>query len=159
MASPVRSMNTISWIPCSPEPELFVRTDRLTVIVQAFKVSCRGVQKTVECLWLRGEMDFPSLPSVKGLLLRLTDRGDLLIGLDMSRLTHIHSAALESLVHEASRVDSLGGRMRILSPTEEVRQLVDLLGLSCVLPLDDGFRDHLKQLAFPQTEREVRRAK
>ncbi|GEM_PF-6415350 len=151
-------MNTVAWIPCSPEPDLFVRTERLTVVVQAFKVSCRGVQTTVQCLWLRGEMDPEAIPAVEDLIRKLNDRGDLRIGLDMSRLTHIHSAALDSLIQEASRLDSLGGRMRILAPTEEVRELVDLLGLSCVLPMDAGFRDHLKQLAFPQPEKDTHRA-
>lgn len=151
-------MNTVSWVPCSPEPDLFLRTDRLTVIVQAFRVSCRGVQTTVQCLWLRGELDPQAIGPLEALLKRLTDRGDLRIGLDMSRMAHIHSAALESLIQEASRVDALGGRMRILAPTEEVRQLVDLLGLSCVLPMDDRFRDHLKLLAFPQLERGVRKS-
>lgn len=153
------AMNTVAWIPCSPEPDLFVRTGRLTVIVQAFKVSSHGVQSTVQCLWLRGEMDLEAIPAIEELLHKLIARGDVRIGLDMSRLTHIHSVALNTLVQEASRLDARGGRMRILAPTEDVRHLIDLLGLSCVLPMDAGFRDHLRQLAFPQPERDLRRAK
>lgn len=152
-------MNTVHWIPCSPEPDLFVRTQRLTVVVQAFKVSSHGTQTTVQCLWLRGEMDPESVSSVEELIHKLVARGDLRLGLDMSRLTHIHSSALDSLIEEASRLEAAGGGMRILAPTEEVRELVELLGLQHCLPMDASFRDHLRQLAFHQPEREPRKAK
>ncbi len=152
-------MTTVHWIPCSPEPDLFVRTQRLTVVVQAFKVSSQGVQTTVQCLWLRGELDPESVPALEELIGNLTARGDLRLGLDMSRLTHIHSSALDSLVEQASRLEALGGGMRILAPTEEVREVVELLALQHCLPMDASFRDHLRQLAFPQPEREPRKTR
>jgi len=74
------------------------------------------------------------------------DRGITQICMDLSRCNGMDSTFMGTMVGLHNRLKRDGGRLVILNPTETNRKLVDMLGLSRVMPVLDG--EDLPDLTF-----------
>jgi anti-sigma B factor antagonist len=89
-------------------------------------------------LALAGDLDVYTATHLRERLVDLIAdaRPDLVI--DLAELAFVDSTGLGTLVDGMKRVRQAGGSMALRSPTPAVQRVIDITGLSRVLPLSDG---------------------
>ena len=75
-----------------------------------------------------GQIDSHTSPSLDDVLSALADGADLAV--DLSRVTFVDSSGLRVLVRAHKRQLGGGGRLTIVDPSEPVRRLLDITGLT-----------------------------
>jgi anti-sigma B factor antagonist len=97
-------------------------------------VSKEGAQTV---LALAGDLDVYTATHLRERLVDLIadTRPDLVI--DLAELVFVDSTGLGTLVDGMKRVRQAGGTMALRSPTPSVQRVIDITGLSRVLPLSD----------------------
>jgi anti-sigma B factor antagonist len=91
-----------------------------------FRLSKNG---TGETLFVAGELDISSAPAFERAVSQALDGQGQEIRLDMSELTFMDSTGAKALVGVHKHVERLGRRLVVVSPTPEVRMVLEILGL------------------------------
>ena len=93
---------------------------------------------TAQTLYLTGELDVASAPALEHAVARALDGQGGEFWLDVSGLTFMDSTGAQGLIHVQDRVEALGRRLVVVSPTPAVRRVIDLMGLDEVLDVRDA---------------------
>jgi stage II sporulation protein AA (anti-sigma F factor antagonist) len=101
----------------------------------AFRLGQNG---TAETLYVTGELDVASAPALEHAVAHALDGQGGEFRLDIGGLTFMDSTGAQGLMHAHNRVEALGRRLVIVSPTHAVRRVLDLMGLDQVLDVRDG---------------------
>ena len=92
-----------------------------------------GSKATVE---IEGKLTVNAAPSLRSLLDTLPEEVcD--IDIDLSKTSYIASTGLRILVAADKLAHERGGRVRLLHPTEEVRRILEIVGLLEVIAVED----------------------
>jgi anti-anti-sigma factor len=81
-----------------------------------------------------GEFTTKALVEVKSLLEDLEKTGSLRIAIDLSKSSFIDAAAIQLMINYYKKIVGKGGRLKILSPSEDA---LDILKMLCVKELTD----------------------
>jgi anti-sigma B factor antagonist len=94
-------------------------------------------------LFLRGELDIASVPSLEAAVARRCSEDGKAITLDLSRLVFIDSTGLAAIVLAGKLCEKNGLEFSLVQGPSAVRRLFELTGLIDVLPFqqDEGVRD------------------
>lgn len=103
--------------------------------VLAFRLGQNG---TAETLYVTGELDIASAPALEHAVAHALDGQGGEFWLDISGLTFMDSTGAQGLVHLHNRVDAVGRRLVIVSPTPAVRRVIGVLGLDQFLDVRDA---------------------
>jgi anti-anti-sigma factor len=79
---------------------------------------------------LDGRLDAVDAPDMSRFILGLIDAGNKKLVIDLTRLDYISSAGLQVFVQVAKRLRTEGGELRLCAPSEQVRRVFDIAGLS-----------------------------
>jgi stage II sporulation protein AA (anti-sigma F factor antagonist) len=101
----------------------------------AFRLGQNG---TAETLYVTGELDVASAPALAHAVAHAIDGQGGEFRLDISGLTFMDSTGAGGLLHVHNRVEALGRRLVVVSPTPAARRVIDLMGLDQVLDVRDG---------------------
>jgi anti-sigma B factor antagonist len=103
------------------------------------------VEDTSGCLVVRlaGEMDLASSPRLRETLLRLLNRTDLSVVIDLSALDFIDSTGLSALIAGARRATALGRDYALAAPQPRIRKVFDVTGIGQVIPVHDAIDNAL----------------
>ena len=88
-------------------------------------------------LFVSGELDVASAPALEHAVAHAIDGQGGEFRLDFSGLTFMDSTGARGLMHVHNRVEALGRRLVVVSPTRAVRRVIDLMGLDQVLDVRD----------------------
>jgi anti-sigma B factor antagonist len=90
---------------------------------------------TTETLFVAGELDIGSAPVFEQAVRRALDGQGQEFRIDMSRLAFMDSTGAKALMHVHTHVEGLGRRLIVVSPTREVRMVLDILGLDQMIAI------------------------
>jgi len=76
-----------------------------------------------------GELDIASAPALEHAVSQTLNGQGEEFRLDLSRLTFMDSSGAQALLHVHKRAEGLGRQLVIVSPTREVRMVLEVLGL------------------------------
>jgi anti-anti-sigma factor len=93
---------------------------------------------TAETLYVTGELDVASAPALEHAVAHALDGQSGEFRLDISGLTFMDSIGARGLIHAHNRIEGLGRRLVVISPTRPVRRVLNLIGLDKVLDVRDG---------------------
>jgi len=88
-----------------------------------------------------GEVDVVSAPEVRGEIVGVVTGGSTEVVLDMSGVVFIDSFGLGVLIGAVKRIQSHGGRLRVVVGEARVAAVLELTGLDRVLDLRDSVDD------------------
>ena len=88
-----------------------------------------GHDGTAETLFVMGELDISTAPAFEHAVSEALDGQGEDFRLDLSQLTFMDSSGANTLFHVHKRVDGLGRRLVVVSPTRAVRMVLEVLGL------------------------------
>jgi anti-sigma B factor antagonist len=94
-----------------------------------------GHDGTAETLFVMGELDISSAPALEHAVNEALDGQGEEFRLDLRQLTFMDSTGASTLFHLHKRVDGLGRRLVIVSPTNAVRMVLEILGLDQVIDI------------------------
>jgi stage II sporulation protein AA (anti-sigma F factor antagonist) len=99
---------------------------------------CRYARNgTAETLYVTGELDMATAPILEHTVAGALDGQGGEFRLDISALTFMDSTGAKAMLRVHERVESLGRRLIIVSPTRAVRRVFELMGLRGVLEVRD----------------------
>lgn len=93
-----------------------------------------------------GELDVYSGPTLRKLLVEQSDAKRHTLVIDLSRLTFTDSSGIGILVGAFKRANARGGAVCLLSPSDHLRKLLRMTGLTRVFPIFDYLQDALDLL-------------
>lgn len=96
---------------------------------------CKLGHDGTETLFVMGELDISTAPTLERAVRDALDGQGGEFRLDLSQLTFMDSTGANSLLHLHKRVDGLGRRLVVVSPTDAVRMVLEILGLDQVIDL------------------------
>jgi anti-sigma B factor antagonist len=85
---------------------------------------------------VRGELDVSTAPRLKETLGQLIDKGVRDLTLDLTDLVFIDSNGLHALVASLKRLRERDGTLRLRAPRPNVRKVLEIVGLTEVVPID-----------------------
>lgn len=88
---------------------------------------------TAATLYVAGELDVATVPTLERAVAGALDEQGGEFRLDLSALTFMDSTGARALLQIHQRVELLGRRLVVVSPTEAVRRVFELMGLSDIL--------------------------
>jgi anti-anti-sigma factor len=115
-----------------PEPRDDVRSEAEGHL--RFRFARNGAADT---LYVKGELDLATGPELERTVARLLDGQGEEFRLDISALTFMDSTGAAAVTRVHQRVESLGRRLVVISPTGAVRRVLEVMGLSNVLDVRD----------------------
>jgi anti-anti-sigma factor len=92
---------------------------------------------TAETLHVTGELDMATGPALERTVAGAVDGQGGEFRLDISAVTFMDSTGANAVLRVHRRVESLGRRLVVVSPTGPVRRVFELLGLDSVLDVRD----------------------
>jgi anti-anti-sigma factor len=98
-------------------------------VVEEFGVSV-VVASEETVLHLQGEVDCLSSPYLRGILDASIDGGHADVVLDLTALEFMDASGLRVIANAADRLEMLGGTLAIRSPSELVRRMLDITGMT-----------------------------
>ena len=102
-----------------------------------------GQDGAAQTLYVSGELDIASAPALEQTVAGTMDGQGGEFCLDVSALTFMDSTGARALLHVHNRVESVGRRLVILSPTRPVWRVLKIMGLdevTDVRPTSNGDR-------------------
>jgi anti-sigma B factor antagonist len=92
-----------------------------------------GLNGAAQTLYVSGELDVASAPALERTVAGTMDGQDGEFCLDVSALTFMDSTGARALLHVHNRVESVGRRLVVLSPTRPVWRVLRIMGLDRVM--------------------------
>lgn len=90
-----------------------------------------------ETLYVSGELDIATAAMLERTVAATLDGQGGEFRLDISGMTFMDSTGAQALVHVHNRVESLGRRLVIVSPTRPVRRVLEIMGLDRVIDVQE----------------------
>jgi anti-sigma B factor antagonist len=81
-------------------------------------------------LRLHGELDTLSAPHLRSAMDASIDAGNTEIVVDLTALTFMDAAGLRVIAHAANRLELVGGTLAIRNPSEIVRRILEITGMT-----------------------------
>jgi anti-anti-sigma factor len=97
-----------------------------------------AIQEETKIERITGRLDATTCSEIELRLVSLIDSGVRDLVLDFHQLDYISSAGLRALLIAAKRMQQEKGRIRVLSPSDQVRQVFDMAGFSGIIPICDS---------------------
>jgi anti-anti-sigma factor len=95
-----------------------------------------------------GRLDSSNSVVLERELLQRLEQGDILLVLDLSKLTFIGSAGLRTILLVAKQVKAAGGRLALCSLSKPVKDVFDLTGVSTLIDLFPSYEDAVAHLTM-----------
>jgi anti-anti-sigma factor len=102
-----------------------------------FEVNVRGVEKGVQTISVRGELDLSTAPDLEGPLQQALDSGEGSVLIDLSQCEFIDSTGIALIVRAWQQLDSgeNGRSLVICSQNDQVRRVLEITGLELSIPV------------------------
>jgi anti-anti-sigma factor len=114
-----------------------------------FEVKVGGLERGVQTISVRGELDLSTAPELEGPLDDALQSGDGSVLIDLSGCEFIDSTGIALIVRAWQRLDSAedGRRLVICSQNEQVRRVLEITGLELSIPLHTSRDEALAAMA------------
>ncbi|MBL8020669.1 MAG: STAS domain-containing protein [Leptospirales bacterium] len=96
---------------------------------------------------LAGEIDLYNAPDLRQLLSEQIRKGNTRIVLDMNRISYVDSSGLGVLISATTEATKRGGGLKLVSLSQNVRAVIDLVRLNAMFPVYSSENDAMS--AFP----------
>ena len=83
---------------------------------------------------LTGRLDGNSSPATQERVLRVIERGDKKLLLDLAGVDYVNSAGLRIFMMAAKKIKVAGGKLALCGMTPNVRELFDIAGFLTLIP-------------------------
>ncbi len=91
--------------------------------------------RRVTMLEVSGRVDSTNAEQLGEMLSSQIDAGRYQLVIDLSRVSYMSSAGLRELVAALKKVKQYNGDLRIATPSDKVREVLDLAGLSAIFQI------------------------
>jgi anti-sigma B factor antagonist len=95
---------------------------------------------------IEGEVDLYSSPEVREPLLRLIDDKTPIIIVNMENVEYIDSSGIATLVESLQKIGEYAGKLKLLNPNENVRDVFELSNLDKVFEIHDSIEEALQTI-------------
>ncbi|GEM_PF-391617 len=104
--------------------------DSLNPIVESIDLS-----ENIHLVSLEGDIDFLVYPELKKQLLKLIESGKINMIINLEKVNYIDSSGLGAITSAHLKVTSMGGNIKIVSPSTDINKIFDITGLSKVVKI------------------------
>ena len=111
--------------------------------MERFRISDGPVSPRAHAIELEGECDLYAAPLLRERIARAAQRGKRLLPVDLSELTSIDAAALDTLIGEFRRLRGEDQWLELVCPNPDIRKLFELTGLDRVMAIHGSHADAL----------------
>lgn len=98
-------------------------------------VESKDLSENVHLVSLEGDIDFLVYPELKKQLLKLIESGKINMIINLEKVNYIDSSGLGAITSAHLKVTSMGGNIKIVSPSTDINKIFDITGLSKVVKI------------------------
>ena len=95
-----------------------------------FSISHETIGDGVDLITVSGALDAHTFEQLEEVINNLLAEGRFRLVVDMTRVNYISSAGVGVLIAAANETEASGGKVVLMSPTKEVGEVLDTLGLA-----------------------------
>ena len=99
----------------------------------------RELENDIRLIKLVGELDIVGVGAIETKFAGYCAGEKARVLVDLSEVSFLASIGIRLLTLNAKAVASRGGRMVLLSPTPDVRSVLEITGIPAIIPIYDGF--------------------
>ncbi len=99
------------------------------------KIQVSDLEHGVRLIALNGQLDSNAVYGVEMDFIRNCVEGSHHVLVDLSKVNYISSIGIPMLIHTAKLVGKRGGKMALLNPQHNVSDVLDLVGVSHIIPI------------------------
>ncbi len=99
------------------------------------KLQYSELENGIRLIKFSGKLDGNGMDDIEVAFIRYCTGAGLRVLIDLSKVTYISSIAIPMLVNTARSVLSRGGRVALLNPQRNVLDVLDLVGVSQMIPI------------------------
>lgn len=96
---------------------------------------------------LTGDVDFVSYSDLKKLFAKVIAAGKKKIIIDLTDAKHIDSSGIGAITSAHIKINSLGGKIYIVSSNSSINKIFDLTGLSKVIKIHENLKSAIEATA------------
>jgi stage II sporulation protein AA (anti-sigma F factor antagonist) len=96
---------------------------------------------------VEGFLDVDTVPELRRHLSDQVSRGRYHLLLDLAAVSFMDSSGINALLQAREQTRSVGGSVRLISPTPTVRRILDLTGVNMAVPSSESVDDALAQVS------------
>jgi anti-anti-sigma factor len=100
-------------------------------------------ENNIMVLEIKGEVDAYTAQDLNKTLLDLLVRGHHRIVMDVSKIIFISSAGIRAILYAHREAVQLGGEVRIVRPTDQVRRIFEIAGFFEILQITDRLQESI----------------
>jgi anti-anti-sigma factor len=100
-------------------------------------------ENNIMVLEIKGEVDAYTAQDLNNTLLDLLSQGYNRIVMDVSKIIFISSAGIRAILFAHREAVQLGGEVRLVGPTDQVRRTFKIAGFFEVLQITDGLQESI----------------
>ena len=108
------------------------------------EISTRVHENNVVVLKVQGEVDAHTARDLSKTLTDLLNLGFHRIVIDVSGITFISSAGIRAILYTHREAVQLGGKVRLVGPTDQVRRIFEIVGFFELLQITDRLEESIK---------------
>jgi anti-anti-sigma factor len=111
-----------------------------------FSLAVTDAESGPTVLALTGELDMAGAPALQRAFDDLAKAGVSELAVDLSALDFIDSTGINALVSAIRETQSRGGRAVLAAPRPNVRRVLEIVGITTAMPLEDSVPDAVQAL-------------
>ena len=107
------------------------------------QISTCAQESDLTVLEVEGEVDAHTARDLNKALMGLLGQGHYRIVMDVSKMTFISSAGIRAILYAHREAVQLGGKVRLVGPTDSVRRIFEIVGFFELLQITDRLRESI----------------
>ena len=100
-------------------------------------------EDNIMVLEVKGEVDAYTAQDLEKTLMDLLGQGQLRIVMDLSEMRFISSAGIRAILYAHREAVQLGGEVRLVGPTDQVRRIFEIAGFFELLKITDELQESI----------------
>ncbi len=105
------------------------------------KISSLQQNQTIKLVQFKGVLDLLASKDVNRQLLPVIEEGSAFLIVDLTNLEYINSSGIYSLMECYAKTKERGGYLKLFSANGRVKEILDLVGITKVIPLFDTLKE------------------
>ena len=103
------------------------------------KIQYHDLDNGIRLIELNGKLDIYGVNEIDQTFIRYCTGDKLRVIVDLSKISYLSSIGMPMLINTAKAIFRNGGKMVLLAPPKNVKEILTMAGIHLIIPISDDF--------------------